>query len=115
MKVKIKVSESEIQKQILSYLKLKRVLAMRINTKGEFRKTGPGTGVLLKNENRGFADILCIHKGIPIFLEIKTEKGKQSEEQKDFANKVTLEGAYYFIIRSIEDLRVAFGAVGVSI
>ncbi len=115
MKVKIKITESEIQKQIMSYLSLRKICAMRINTKGEFRKTGPGTGVLLKNQNKGFSDILCIHKGLSLFLEVKTDKGKMSKDQEEFANKITLAGAYYFVIRSIDDLKIAFGSVGVII
>jgi len=44
-----------------------------------------------------------------IFLELKSETGKQSLEQGAFQKIVENQGASYFIIRSIEDLTEALG------
>jgi hypothetical protein len=41
-----------------------------------------------------------------IFLELKSEKGKQTDEQKEFEERVKKFGAEYRVIRSIEELEV---------
>jgi hypothetical protein len=103
--------EADVLDAVLDLLAAYRVTAWRINT-----------GVA-KFDNRfvqfavpGFADIFAIPivrgmiSGIPVcwtapwFLEIKSEHGKQSEEQKSFEKQVTAAGAKYFIIRSTEDM-----------
>jgi len=45
-----------------------------------------------------------------IFLELKSEKGKQRPEQGAFQKLVEAQGASYFVIRSIEELEQALEA-----
>ena len=62
----------------------------------------------------GCADILAFrqcgyHRGYDIsqwvyWIEVKTAKGKQSELQKSFQQKVESEGHLYIIARGIEDV-----------
>ena len=40
---------------------------------------------------------------IPIYIEVKIGKDKQSEEQKTYEQKVTQTGAFYIIVRTPED------------
>jgi len=53
-----------------------------------------------------------IHRGCLvrlIFLELKSEKGKQRQEQEWFQRDVEEQGASYFIIHSIEELQEILG------
>jgi hypothetical protein len=103
--------EGAILDAILGYLQAERVTAWRMNTGA------------VKLENRfiqfnvaGFSDILAIpivrgkFKGFPVqwcepwFIEVKTEKGRQSAEQKSFELQVKDAGAQYFVIRSVEEM-----------
>ena len=104
--------EGFILDAILDYLAADRVVAWRMNTGA------------LKVDNRfirfgvpGFADILAIptvsgnFKGIPcswtvpLFIEVKAEKGRQSAEQKSFEAQVKDAGAEYLLARSVEDVQ----------
>lgn len=55
----------------------------------------------------GSSDIVCImnirNVAFPIFLEVKTPKGKQSPAQELFQQLVEKRGAFYLLCRSVED------------
>jgi hypothetical protein len=46
-----------------------------------------------------------VKNGRAIFLEVKTENGWQSEDQKEFERRSLAAGAQYVIVRSIEDVQ----------
>ena len=56
---------------------------------------------------RGFADITCFYKDKLYFIEVKTKKGKQSPEQKQFQDACEEVGITYILARSFEDVREA--------
>lgn len=105
----------------MQYLAARRVLAFRMNTgtatqqngadgKKRFMRFGtPGMADILafRNRSRGVDDrgAWCSFEEIvPIWLEVKTEKGKQSELQKNFQAMVEEHGHIYAVVRSIEDV-----------
>lgn len=51
----------------------------------------------------GVSDLEYNRDGKTYFIEIKTEKGRQSAYQKEFQEKITNEGFEYFIIRSLDE------------
>ena len=53
----------------------------------------------------GFSDLILIHFGEVLFVEVKTEKGTQSEKQIEFQERVEKNGFKYFIARSVKDLQ----------
>jgi hypothetical protein len=53
----------------------------------------------------GVSDLILLVNGCCIFIEIKTEEGKQSENQKIFQMQVETQGFKYIIIRSLEDFK----------
>ena len=66
------------------------------------------TGALLKAEGvlAGVADIICIPpsaSGPVLFIEMKTDKGRLSDAQKQFRDAMTAAGHIYVICRSIDD------------
>jgi len=64
---------------------------------------------------KGTADLIVI-RGVPylplcetIFLELKAEKGRQSDVQKEFERLVRAQGVAYYIIRSFEEVEEVLG------
>lgn len=95
--------ETDIQSAICEYLALRRVFFYRQNNvpvfhEGRFRR-------LPKHTPRGVPDILAVKDGRAIFIEVKAEKGRQSEHQKEFERDAIAAGATYALVRSIEDVQ----------
>lgn len=56
---------------------------------------------------KGVSDILGIYKGRFLAIEVKSQTGVVSKEQKEFINNVNKEGGIAFVARSIEDVKKA--------
>jgi len=54
---------------------------------------------------RGASDLIVILPNKLLFIEVKTEKGVQSEVQKDFKNRVNNLGFDYYLVRSLEEFK----------
>lgn len=100
--------EQIIQKQVMEYLKLKRIWFRRFNTgrRGGVQYGSVGMGDILCTFPKHFvcANYDTSHDICLLWLEIKTPKGQQSLDQIKFMDEVREEGHYYAVIRSIEDL-----------
>ena len=76
--------ETEIEKLILEYLRnLPRCKAYKTPNLG-----GRGGGRRTKAREKGYSDIVCSYYGYYISIEVKTETGKQSEDQKNFEKDI---------------------------
>jgi hypothetical protein len=53
----------------------------------------------------GVSDLIVILPNKVIFIEVKTETGKQSDNQKLFKEKVTNLGFEYLIVRSLSEFQ----------
>jgi hypothetical protein len=103
------VKEREIQASILDWLAAKKILAFRMNTGAvKMEKRFIRFGV------PGMADILAFSREksgeftiTPTWIEVKTDRGTQSEYQKSFQKLVEEYGHVYVIARSIEDVEAA--------
>jgi len=86
------MKESDIQKKILDYL--------RKNKLGYYAKfhNGPYGA-------RGVSDIVGTHRGIAVFIEVKSEKGRLTKLQEKFLREVREEGAVAGVARSVEDAK----------
>jgi hypothetical protein len=62
-------------------------------------------GLKMKNLGvvSGVSDLICILPGKVVFIELKLEKGKQSETQRSFEKAVIALGHEYIILRNLED------------
>ena len=113
--------EGLIVKAVLDYLAARHVLAFRMNS-GAMKDEYLGKLRFIRFGVPGCADILAfpevtvhcaggcrrtITAPLPVWLECKTEKGKQSELQASFEKQVTAAGHLYAIVRSIEDAKKA--------
>ena len=101
------MKESEIQRQILDYLALKRIFHYR-NNSGAMVSEYKGKKRFMRFGATGSPDIVCVIKGQYVGLEVKTPKGKQSEHQKAFQKKLEAAGGRYLLVRSFDDVVAAF-------
>ena len=54
---------------------------------------------------RGIPDIIAVRNGRAIFLEVKSETGKLSEDQVESRRRAIEAGAQYGVVRSIDDVQ----------
>jgi hypothetical protein len=52
----------------------------------------------------GSPDIICVIKGQYVGIEVKSPNGKQTDNQKDFQNRLEMAGGRYILARSLEDV-----------
>ena len=97
--------EKDIEKQILEGLNKSgkgffwknATTGVYDKTKGAYRKTG-------KYQITGVSDIIGVNKeGIAVFIEVKKQKGKLADNQKNFLIKVKGLGAIAGVARSLKD------------
>ncbi len=105
------MKESEIQSLIIDYLKIKenqgKLFFQRTNNNPIYDPVGKRFRSLAKGQKKGFPDILVLIQGKCIGLEIKTDKGRQSEEQKIIQKQFEQHGSKYYVVRNIEDVKKA--------
>lgn len=89
--------------ELLRILKMHRVLDYwRITVGGVLRQ---GMYLIPNKEMAGFSDIIILTKNpYSIFLETKSPKGRQSDNQKEFQRRVESVGHKYYLCRSREHL-----------
>lgn len=97
-------SEAQIQKAVLDWLQLQGIFVFRTNNIG----VPLANGKFRPSPVKGVPDIIVIQDGLFIGLEVKAQKGKQSEHQKWFEMNVKKAGGQYHIVRSIEDCQKIF-------
>src|SRR5260370_41147793 len=85
--------ESEIQKAILDYLTLRRVLHYR-NNSGAFVDSNKH---FYRFGAIGSPDIVCVIDGQFVGIEVKAPKGRQSDNQKQFQAELEAVGGKYIL------------------
>ena len=107
-KSKLKFGEASAQSVILNYLIFEevqgRLFVQRTNNAAIYDTSDAKFRRLGKGVHKGFPDILVIKNGRIIFLEIKSNNGKQSKEQQKIEQKILQQGAEYYIVRSLDFL-----------
>ncbi len=98
------MNEIAIQKSILNYLTL---FSRKHNL--YFFRAGSGAiktaqGRYFKSGKPGCPDIVCCYKGQFIGLEVKTDKGRQSQSQKEAEFEIGASGGRYYVVRSVADV-----------
>ena len=97
--------EGTIQNAICDYLSLRNHFFWRNNSIGVYDPVGKRFRSTPKYSMNGVPDIILIREGVFIGLEVKTPKGRQSENQKNFETLSKEAGAEYYVVRSIEDVQ----------
>jgi hypothetical protein len=55
----------------------------------------------------GVSDLIILRQNEAIFVEVKTDIGRQSDKQKSFQEQVESLGFRYILVRSLEDFKKA--------
>jgi hypothetical protein len=93
--------EKDIQKLIIDYLRYSGWFVIKNNTVGIYKKE---TGKYIPSQAVGLADLTILKDGRVIMIEIKNEKGKQTDGQLEFERNWTEHGGLYFVVRSLDDV-----------
>lgn len=102
-------AEKDILREILEYLDKKQYFFWRSNNIPVFGKNNAGKMTfrsMPKYTPKGIPDIIIIKDGRFIGIEVKREKAKLKPEQEAFAARLTENGAYYHVARSVEEVDV---------
>lgn len=111
-----KTAEGYVLASVMEYLAVKKIFAMRMNSGAIQDKRGipvrmhaPGTADVLALPKRFSNVTLAFEADLfePVWVECKAPKGKQSELQKQFQERVEAEGHKYILAYGIEDLERA--------
>jgi len=102
-----RVREKDIENLILKYLNiLPSTFAWKNNTTGVYdEKRGCYRSTKNKWAINGVSDILGIHNGRLLAIEVKTPVGIVTDEQQEFIDRVIKEGGIAGVARSIADVR----------
>ena len=116
------MKESIIQEQIVNYLSIfcraHRFLFFSVPNEATVKgKTGAdfGRAINLKKMGvlPGVSDLIIGHNGKMYCLEVKNEKGRQSERQKNFERWCADCGIPYILVRSVDDVHEALKKWGI--
>jgi len=99
------MSEIQLQKAILDYLAYqKNIYFIRSNSfAGKIQRKNGSIG-WIKNNKKGCPDIIVCRDGKFIGLEVKTDKGRMSDSQKQAQDDIIKSGGWYYIVKSLEDV-----------
>lgn len=89
-RLKIKLTETDIKRQVKDYLSLKGYFHFPILQ---------GLGAY-----KGIPDRIAVKDGRVLFLEIKRAGGKQSIKQIEFEQNIKYQKGEYYLVRCVEDL-----------
>ena len=89
-RLKIKITENDVKRQVKDYLTIKGYFHFHILQ---------GMGAY-----KGIPDIIAIKNNRVLFLEIKRPGGKQSEHQRQFQIFIEGHGGEYYIVKCLDDL-----------
>lgn len=104
--------EHDLQQDIITYLRLNKVFCFETDVMSGlqyFSHTDNRRYAFIKYHKsvgyvKGQPDlVLLLDGGKCVLVELKTSKGRQSEEQKDFQKAVGLLGFTYLVWRSLDD------------
>lgn len=113
--------ESDTQRACFDYLEAMRIPYLRLNAGDVFRPGAGGKMYRVKGAEKGTSDCLVLacteikcandplYKAVlveprPIFVEFKSDKGKQTPEQKAFEEMVKHQGYEYYVVRDLDEL-----------
>lgn len=103
------MKESEIQSQIIDYLQLLenqgKLFFQRTNNTPVFDPRTKKFRSLAKGQKKGFPDVLVLIQGRTIGLEVKSDVGRQSKEQKEMEQQFKRQKAWYYVVRSVEEVK----------
>lgn len=101
-----KRTESDLVREIIELLNMHRCVAVRFNNQPTMQvSNGVFVGYRRLTNRRGIADIVAVApNGRSIWIEVKTARGRLSDEQREFLDDVHSHGAIAMVARSVDDV-----------
>ena len=104
--MKKELTEKQIENAILDYLTFLPGMYFKNNSVGIYDPVKKVHRKPSKYHRNGVSDILgCDGNGSFVAIEVKTKKGRLSENQKQFIKEVNENGGIAFVARSVDDVR----------
>jgi len=110
--LKIPRKEGDVQRSVIELLKRLSVLAFRMNS-GKFALEHKGKQRFFRAGCPGMADVLAfpwvkwsvdVKAPMPLWIEVKSSRGKQTEDQWLFQRLVERDGHSYLLARSAHEV-----------
>ncbi len=99
--------EKDIQRAISEWLDLKKFFFWRSNNIPVFGRNNAGHQTfraLPKYTPKGLPDLIIVHEGMFIGLEVKRDGGKLSEHQVIFRDNILQNGGQYYMVSSVDEV-----------
>lgn len=96
--------EKQIQKQITDYLEWKHYFWWR-NNSGAMLSEYKGKTRFMRFGQSGSPDLFIVINGKIIGCEVKNEKGKQTDNQKEWQERFEKAGGIYLLTRSLDEIQ----------
>jgi hypothetical protein len=97
------MSEAKIQQEIVKAVRKLGILIFSVPNEGA-RGNAVTQGILIATGLwPGVSDLIAVLPIGVIFIEVKTDTGKQSPKQIQFQNRVESMGYQYHVVRSVQD------------
>ena len=100
----MKHKEADLQKRLVALLRANGIPVFAIRNE---RNEGMADAIRSQQMGRtkGAPDLVAGKDGVSYWLELKTDNGRQSPEQKCFQELAPIFGAKYIVVRSEEDIK----------
>ena len=95
------MKEQYIQKAISDFLEYSGFLVIKINNVGIFNQK---TGGYIPPRQKGISDLIACKNGKFYAFEVKNEKGKLTDHQQVFLDRVKDAGGIAGMVRSVDDV-----------
>jgi hypothetical protein len=93
-------AENNVTKQV-------RLAITQMGDRACFVRVQSGTfateGRIIRGAEAGTADLIGVYRGVPVAMEIKTDTGRQTATQRDWAERWEAAGGVYRVIRGYND------------
>ncbi len=109
------MKESQVVKQCTDLLKAYRIIHWKNHVlNGRFSGFGQKKSYVIQTGLKGLADMsVMLNDGRILFVEYKSLKGGQSQDQKDFEKECNKRDIPYIVISDVNDLREILEIYGV--
>lgn len=101
------LKEEKIQYDIVRWLQDAGIFFFSVANEAEGRSVQSMARLKSLGLRAGTSDLVLVLPKMVIFVEVKNETGTQSHLQEVFQKRVEELGHWYFLVRSVEDLKKA--------
>lgn len=113
------MTEDKIQMYIVSFLETtlpKGAVVFHVpNGSGVMGGARKGAKLKAMGLKSGVPDLVVLAQNKAVFIEVKNEKGRLAQSQKDFAESAKALGFDWFLARSIDDVRAGMRDCGIKL